>query len=298
MELRSLRYFLELARHGNFTAAARALNLTQPTLSRQMQELEAEAGTALLVRGKRRTSLTEAGKYLAERAAEILELAERTKKSLAATGQEIRGDVTIAGGESRAMRLVAAAIGKARARHPGVRFHIFSGNGEAVAERLEKGLADFGIFIGQVNMEAFDHVPLPLEDVWGLLLRKDHPLAREAAITPPMLAGQPLICSAQAASNNDLGGWLAGEGARLDIVATYTLLCNASLLVRAGVGAAVAIDGVVDVSAGSSLCFRPFRTRLAASLALAWKKGSASSPATAVFREFLQGEMAEAAHNQ
>lgn len=291
MELRSLRYFLELARRGNFTAAARALNLTQPTLSRQMRELEAEAGTPLLVRGKRRTGLTEAGKYLAVRAAEILELAERTRNSLAA-GAEIRGDVTIAGGETRAMRLIARAIGKCRTAHPGIRFHIFSGNGEAVSERLEKGLADFGIFIGAVNLEDFDYVALPFEEVWGLLLRQDHPLAEAEAITPALLAGVPLICSAQALMDNELGGWVGAGTPNPDIVATYTLLYNASLLVREGVGAAVCIDGIVDASTASGLCFRPFRPALGVSLALAWKKGRLFSPAAGVFRRLLQEEMA------
>ena len=294
MELRSLRYFLELARRGSFTAASRALNITQPTLSRQMQELEAELGTMLLMRGKRRTSLTEAGKYLAERAAEILELTERTKSSLSAAGREIRGEVSIAGGETRAMRLVARAVKKTRDSHPGIRFHIYSGNAEAVSERLEKGLADFGIFIGAVDLGDFDHVPLPLSDVWGLLLRKDHPLAREAAITPAMIAGLPLICSAQASSDNELGGWLGGERASFDIVATYTLLYNASLLVRAGVGAAVCIDGIVDAAEGSGLRFRPFRPALKGSLALAWKKGRGFSPAAALFRQKLLEEIGTA----
>lgn len=290
MELRTLRYFLELARRGSFTAAANALNLTQPTLSRQMQELEAELGAPLLVRGKRRTGLTEAGKYLAERAAEILELTERTRNSLCAGG-EIRGDVSIAGGETRAMRLVARAVKKTRDSHPGIRFHIFSGNAEAVSERLEKGLADLGIFIGRANLEGFDHVRLPLEDVWGLLLRRDHPLAAESAITPAMLRGLPLICSAQAVADNEFGGWLGSEGAALDIVDTYTLLYNASLLVREGVGTVVGIDGVVDVSAASGLCFRPFRPALKGSLALAWKKGRGFSPAAALFRQRLLDEI-------
>lgn len=292
MELRSLRYFLELARRGNFTAAAAALNLTQPTLSRQMRELEAEAGVPLLVRGKRRTGLTAAGRYLAERAAEILELAERTRTSLAAAGAEIRGEVAIAGGETRAMRLIARAVGNCRNAHPGIRFHIFSGNGEAVSERLEKGLADFGIFVGAAGLENFACVPLPLKDAWGLLLRRDHPLASAPAITPAMLTGLPLICSAQATADNELGGWLGAETTALDIVATYTLLYNASLLVREGVGAAVCIDGIVDASVESGLAFRPFSPALGVSLELAWKKGRVFSPAAEVFRKFLLAEMA------
>ena len=295
MELRVLRSFLEVARRGNFTAAAQALNVTQPTLSRQMQELEAELGVALLVRGKRRTALTPEGSYLAGRAAELLELAERTKSSLAAGAGAVRGEVAIAGGETRAMRLIARAISKIGQAEPGIRFHLFSGNAEAVAERLNKGLADFGIFVGAADLTPFDYVILPLEDVWGLLLRQDHPLAGKEAITPEDLGGLALICSAQAMVDNELGGWLGAGAPDVRIIATYTLLYNASLLVREGVGQAVCIDGIVDARAGSGLCFRPFRPRLTVSLALAWKRGRVFSAAAAVFRETLAAEIAREA---
>ena len=295
MELRVLRSFLEVARRGSFTAAAGALNLTQPTLSRQMQELEAELGVALLVRGKRRTTLTPAGGYLAERAAELLELAERMRDSLAGADAGIRGEVAIAGGETRAMGLIARAIRTTAQAEPGIRFRLFSGNAEAVSERLEKGLADFGIFVGTAGLAPFDYVTLPLEDVWGLLLRRDHPLAARKAIAPADLGGLALICSAQAMVDNELGGWLGAGAPDLHIVATYTLLYNASLLVREGVGQAVCIDGIVDARGASGLCFRPFRPRLTASLALAWKKGRVFSAAAEVFRKVLLEEIAREA---
>lgn len=295
MELRVLRYFLEVARRGSFTRAAAALNVTQPTLSRQLKELEEEVGARLLVRGKRRTGLTGAGKYLAGRAAEILELAERARSGVASAGGALAGEVSIAGGETRAMSLVARAIRKARDAHPALRFHIYSGHAEAVSERLARGLADFGIFVGGASLEEFDYVTLPLRDVWGLLLRRDHPLAAQAAVTPPDLRGLPLICSAQAVAGNELGGWLGNAGAPLEVVATYTLLYNASLLVREGVGAAVCIDGIVDTSAASPLCFRPFRPVLAGGLALAWKRGRVFSPAAVLFRQLLQAEVAAGA---
>ena len=220
MELRVLRSFLEVARRGSFTAAAEALNLTQPTLSRQMQELEAELGVALLVRGKRRTTLTPAGGYLAERAAELLELAERMRDSLAGADAGIRGEVAIAGGETRAMGLIARAIRTTSQAEPGIRFRLFSGNAEAVSERLEKGLADFGIFVGTAGLAPFDYVTLPLEDVWGLLLRRDHPLAARKTIAPADLGGLALICSAQAMVDNELSGWLGAGAPDPHIVAT------------------------------------------------------------------------------
>lgn len=293
MELRVLRYFLEVARQGSFTAAAGALNLTQPTLSRQILGLEEELGTPLFTREGRRVALTGAGRYMAERAAEILELAQRAAASLRSAREEVRGEVHIAGGESRAMRLVARAMKRTQGRHPGVRFHIFSGNAAAVSERLEKGLADFGVFIRPASLEHYTSLPFPVEDDWGLLLRRDHPLARREHIRPPDIRGLPLICSGQARAVQEFAGWLGEDAGALDIVATYTLLFNAAVMVREGMGAAVCLAGIADTSAGSGLCFRPFLPAMRVGLDAAWKKQKVFSPAAAAFLENLKATLEE-----
>lgn len=291
MEIRTLRCFLELARQGNFTAAARALNLTQPSLSKQMRELERELGTSLLVRGKRRTVLTEAGKYLLKNASEIVGLAERTRQNLLSGKSDVGGDVHIAAAETRNMSLMVRAIGRTRERHGGIRFHIFSGNAEAVAERLEKGVADFGVFILPAPLENFDYINLPISDRWGLLLRKDHKLAGKERIVPADLYGLPLICSSQNKVANEILGWMGSKAGHLEIVATYTLLYNAAIMVAEGIGAAICLDGIADISSASGLCFRPFSPALNVNMAIAWKKGGALSTAASIFHDILYKEI-------
>lgn len=293
MELRVLRYFLEVARQGSVTAAAAALNLTQPTLSRQILSLEEELGTPLFSREGRGVALTRAGRYMAERAEEILELAQRAADALRRPPEEVSGDVHIAGGESRAMRLVARAMKRTRLRHPGIRFHVFSGNAAAVAERLEKGLADFGVFIRPASLERYTSLPFPAEDDWGLLLRRDHPLAERARIRPRDVRGLSLICSGQEGAAQAFAAWLGAAGGPPDIVATYTLLFNAAVMVREGLGAAVCLDGIADTSAGSDVCFRPFSPAMRVGLAAAWKKRKVFSAAAAAFLEILKATLEE-----
>lgn len=291
MEIKSLFNFLEIARLKNFTAAARVLNLTQPTLSKQIQDLEEELGTTLLIRGKKQTTLTEAGEYLFKNASEIVELVERTKENIIHANKQIGGNVYIAGGETRTMSLVARAIKKVREKHPRIKFHIYSGNAEAVAERLERGLADFGVFVLPANLEKFDYISLPMTDRWGLLLRKDNPLASRDVILPTDLSGIPLICSAQHSLSNEIIGWIGNQQIKPDIVATYTLLYNAAVMVQEGIGAAVCLDGIADISDKSALCFRPFQPSMEVYMAIACKKGSLFSNATSIFREALYSEV-------
>lgn len=288
MELRILRYFLTIAQNESFSAAARLLNVTQPTLSRQIRELEEELGSQLLLRGKRRTQLTEAGKYLRGKAEEILNLAGRTAATLMDQNGEIAGDVYIAGGETRAMTLLARAMKKTRDSYPGIRFHVYSGNAEAVSERLDNGLADFGVFVRPANLERYEFINFPIKDLWGVLVRKDHPLAKRDFVTPKEFARLDLICSAQGMVANEIAGWLGESMERLNIVATYTLLYNASLMVEAGLGVALCIDGIADTSPSSAVCFRPFKPALGASIDLAWKRQQVFSHAAEKFLQVLK----------
>ena len=187
MDTHSLNLFLAIVRDKTISAAARSLNMTQPALSRQMQYLEEELGTKLFLRGRRHITLTEEGKFLQKRAGEILELMERTRQAFR-EGSQVAGEVFIAGGETRAMRYVALAARKAVERHPGLSFNIFSGNGDDVRERLDRGLADFGIFIQPVDMRSYEYLRLPAKDVWGVLMPGDHPLAARETRWPPGLA--------------------------------------------------------------------------------------------------------------
>ncbi len=287
MELRVLRYFLAVAREENITAAAQRLHVTQPTLSKQLMDLEDELGSKLFLRGSRKITLTEEGMFLRRRAQEIVDLADKTETEFLSGGAEPTGDVYIGGGETDGMRCVTAAIRRLHATCPAIRFHLFSGNGEDVAERLDKGLLDFGLFVGRIDMKKYEYITLPAYDIWGLLLRNDDPLARKEYITPADMRALPLLCSRQAMIQNELSGWLGYPFEQLTVIGTYNLIYNAALLVEEGVGCALCIDKLVNVS-GSALCFRPFYPQLTAELTLAWKKYQVFSGAAKRLLEELQ----------
>lgn len=290
MDIHSLNLFLAIVRDKTISAAARSLNMTQPALSRQMQYLEEELGTKLFLRGRRHITLTEEGKFLQKRAGEILELMERTRQAFR-EGSQVAGEVFIAGGETRAMRYVALAARMAAERHPGLSFNIFSGNGDDVRERLDRGLADFGIFIQPVDMRSYEYLRLPAKDVWGVLMPGDHPLAARETIGPQDLADVPLITSRQRLLQNEMAAWFGKAHQSLNVVATYNLLYNASLLVEQGMGLALCLEGILRLPEDGSLVFRRLAPAMEVDVCLAWKKNQVFSRAAAFFLSVFRDEV-------
>lgn len=288
MELRVLRYFLAVAREENITAAAERLHLTQPTLSKQLMDLEAELGKTLFLRGKRKITLTEEGMFLRKRAQEIVDLADKTEMEFLSGGAETSGEVFIGGGETDGMRYLTRTIKRVHETNPAIRFHLYSGNGEDVSERLDKGLLDFALFVGRVDLKKYEYITLPTADVWGLLLQKDNPLAKKKYITPQDMRDVQLIGSRQAMIQNELSGWLGYPFEELRVIGSYNLIFNAALLVEEGVGCALCIDHLVNTTRESPLCFRPFYPQLTAELTVAWKKYQVFSAAARKFLEDLQ----------
>ena len=279
MEIRVLRYFLAVAQEGSVTRAARALHLTQPTLSRQIRELEEELGQTLFSRGGRELSLTREGLLLRQRAEEIVGLAEITEKEFRSLGEKtVSGDLSLGCGESKALSFVTDALKVLQDEHPLIIPHFFSGNGEIVMDRLDKGLLDFAVLMGAENTERYSSLPLPNHDTWGLLMDKDDPMAQKKAITAEDLLDIPLILSSQSLSRDELSGWLGFSMSRLHIAATYTLLFNGSLMVRSGLGYALCFDHIAPSGKDSPFAFRP----LTSPLSLVWKKHQIlSAPAEA-----------------
>ncbi|WP_302161867.1 LysR family transcriptional regulator [Dialister hominis] len=279
MEIRVLRYFLAVAQEGSVTRAARALHLTHPTLSRQIRELEEELGQTLFSRGGRELSLTREGLLLRQRAEEIVGLAEITEKEFRSLGEKtVSGDLSIGCGESKALSFVTDALKVLQDEHPLIIPHFFSGNGEIVMDRLDKGLLDFAVLMGAKNTERYYSFPLLNHDTWGLLMDKDDPMAQKKAITAEDLLGIPLILSSQSLSRDELSGWLGFPMSRLHIAATYTLLFNGSLMVRSGLGYALCFDHIAPSGKDSPFAFRP----LTSPLSLVWKKHQIlSAPAEA-----------------
>lgn len=295
MEVRVLRYFLAVAREESISGAAESLHLTQPTLSRQLMDLEAELGRKLLIRGSRKVTLTEEGALLRKRAEEILDLMEKTRSELCETDEaDITGDIYIGGGETDAMRLIARTAKELQAAYPRIRYHLYSGNGEDVSERLDKGLLDLGILVEPFDMKKYDSIQLPATDIWGVLMRKDSPLAEKEHIQPEDLWELPLLTSRQTMAQKELMAWLGKGREELHIVSTYNLIYNASLMVEEGLGYALSLDRLINTTGDSALCFRPLRPKLEVGLDIVWKKYQVFSPATAKFLERLQAKFPHA----
>lgn len=291
MELRVLGYFLAVAREQSIVRAAESLHLSQPTLSTQIKAMEEELGKQLLIRGtkgSRKVTLTDEGMILRKRAEEILSLVQKTEREISLSDQVIVGDVYIGAGETDAVRFIAKAARELYKTYPGIHYHIASGNAGFVMEQLDKGLIDFGIIFGPVDHAKYHSVKLPFKDIWGVLMRRDSPLAAKEAISPEDLWDKPLILSRQDDNNGTLTTWLNRELSEIEIVATYNLLFNASLMVDEGLGYAITLDKIINTSGNSNLCFRPLSPKREEGMSIIWKKYQVFSKASEKFMEKLR----------
>lgn len=290
MELRVLQYFLAVAREQSIVRAAQSLHLSQPTLSTQIKNMEEELGKQLLIRGtkgSRKVTLTEEGMILRKRAEEILDLVKKTENEITASDSIIIGDVYIGAGETDGMRLLARTAGKLRADYPGIHYHISSGNAAFVQERLDKGLIDFGIVFGTPDLKKYEAFKLPDEDVWGVLMPKDAPLAEKETISPKDLWDKPLIISQQETDGGKLTQWLGRSLSSLNVTVAYNLLFNASLFVEEGLGYAISFDRIINTSGNSRLTFRPLSPNLTEEMSIIWKKYQVFSKPAEKFLQVL-----------
>lgn len=296
MEFRVLRYFLTVAREGNITRAADFLHVTQPTLSRQLKDLEQELGKKLFIRSSHSVILTDEGMLLRNRAEEIVNMMDKLEAEFSSMEETIGGDVYIGGGETEAMKHIARVAKDVQLRYPNIRYHLYSGNEEDITERLDKGLLDFGILIQPADISKYNYLNMPAKDVWGVVMRKDSPLALKESIQAADLLNVPLICSRQAMkqtfSKNEFADWFGEDFHKLNIVTTYNLAYNAAIMVEEGVGYAITLDKIVNTSTASNLCFRPLQPRLESGLNIVWKKHHVLSAAADAFLKELQEEFA------
>lgn len=292
MEIRVLRYFLAIAREGSITNAANFLHVTQPTLSRQIHDLEEELGQKLFIRGSHSMTLTAEGMILRKRADEIVSMIDKTEAEFHSMENAIGGDIYIGSGETDAIKLVARVARDLRESYSEIRYHLYSGNSEDVTERLDKGLLDFGILIQPADIAKYDYMNIPAKDTWGVIMRKDCPLAEKDFIRKEDLLDLPLICSRQAMAHgregNEFADWFGADFDRLNVVTTFNLVYNAAIMVEAGVGYAITIDKLTDTSENSNLCFRPLKPKLESGLNIVWKKYQVFSSAAELFLERLQ----------
>lgn len=287
MELRTLRYYLAVCDAGSMSRAAQRLHVTQPTLSRQISDLERELGCTLLVRRSRSVEPTEEGLHLMSRAADIVSLADLTEGEYRDRGKVVAGDVRIACGESSGIAIVASTAREFRMRHPQVRFCLHSGNADYVVERLERGLDDFAVLFSYPGVERYEHVKLPHADAWGVYFPEGDPLAAKDSISPEDLEGLPLIASEQALETDELSAWFGGSLARAKVAATYTLGYNGLVFVREGAGYMLGLDALAPTGPGTGLEFRPLWPPIAARIDFAWRRGQQLSNAASRFLEDL-----------
>lgn len=293
MELRVLRYFLAVAREGSVTRAAQRLHVSQPTLSKQIKDLEGELGKKLFIRSSFSVRLTEEGMLLRRRAEEILSMVDKTEEEFKALGEISGGDIHIGAAESDSIKHLARRIKAVQARYPRIRVHVYSGDRSDLAQRLEQGLLDFAVLVESGDLSRYNYLPLPDGDTWGVILRRDHPLAEREGITPEDLLEVPLICPRQGLQK-ELSDWFQERVDGLTIVATCNLAYNGGVLAREGLGCLLSFDRLVDTGPDSPLCFRPLTPPLRSRLFLVWKKYAVFSPAAAVLLEELKSRMGEA----
>lgn len=291
MEIRVLRYFLEVAREGSVTRAAQRLHISQPTLSKQLKDLEGELGKRLFVRGSHDVKLTNEGMLLRKRAEDILDMVDKTADEFKTLGEFTGGDVWLGCAESEGIRHLARCFRGLLALYPDLRLHLQSGNSEDVTQRLDQGLLDFAVIVHEVDLAKYNYLELPAVDRYGVLMRKDSPLARKETVSIDDLLDVPLICSRQGMSE-DYPKVFQEKMDDLRVVATFNLAYNAGILVREGVGYALSLDKLADTSAESELTFRPLEPPLETKMYLIWKKYQVFSPAA----ELLLREMKKQAN--
>lgn len=288
MELRVLQYFLAVTREQSISGAAESLYLSQPTLSRQLKELEEELGKQLFIRGSRRVTLTEEGMILRKRAEEIMELVKKAEDEISQSDELIAGDITIGTGETDGVRFLARAAQNLQKDYPLIHLHIVSGDKATVIEELDRGLIDFGVIFGDVDTLKYEHISLPYKDIWGVMMRRDFPLAEKEEITAADLMDKPLIISRQAFQNSDFRDFFPCGQENLNIVATYNLLFNGSVMASEGMGYVICFDKIINVSGDSELCFRPLSPRVEAGMSIVWKKYQVHSKVTERFLNKLR----------
>lgn len=287
MEIRVLRYFLETAREGNMSRAAERLFISQPTISKQLKELENELGAKLFVRSNYSIKLTEAGMLLRERAEDILSLVDKTEAEFRSLEEIDSGDIYVGAPESESMGLFAEAVRDLQKDHPGIRCNIYSGNIEDVCDRLDKGLLDFAIVMSYVDFSKYNFLKMPTEDAWGLIMRRDDPMTEKASFSVAELKGLPLICSRQWV-DQEFPQWFGSATGDAKITATYNLAFNGAVLAKAGIGYAVVLDRLIDTGEASELVFRPLSDVPKSEMYVIWRKFQTFTPIAELLLSELQ----------
>lgn len=286
MDLRVLEYFLTVAREKTISKAAEVLHLSQPTLSKQLKDLEHELGVQLFIRGNRQITLTDDGVYLEKRGKDILSLVNTTTSNFK-KNEVISGDIVIGGGETEAFQYIAVILNKLLKEHSDIKVHLYSGNADDIKEKIDKGILDFGLVIDPVEKNKYEHIRLPVPDKWGILVNEQDDLANKEFILPSDLADRSLMISNQSLVDGQFADWLGGNLDNFKVVGTYNLLYNASLLIKGGNLVVFCIDGIINTNK-SGLAFIPLSPPLLGNTNIIWKKKQIFSSASLLLLRTLQ----------
>lgn len=288
MDIRLLEYFLAVAKYGNITRASEQLHVTQPTVSRQLMDLEETVGTPLLIRGKRQVTLTEAGILFQQRAEEIVSLMEKTIRDITDQDDLLGGTVAIGCVETCVSRMLPKALKGFSAQYPKVQYEIYSADGDDIREKLDRGELDFGILVEPIESAKYDFFRLPYWETWGVLMRKDDPLARRPYLKKEDVLPLRLIMPRREIVQDHIAGWFGVERGRLNVFASHNLINNAALLVEEGMGCMICTEGSFSIRGGENLLFIPLSPERTTGHVLAWKKSRVFHSAANRFRDFIR----------
>ncbi len=277
MEIRTLRYFLAVAREENMTKAAEILHVTQPTLSKTLRALEDELGKKLFIRHSFSISLTEEGILLRKRAEDLVSMADKIIGEFVSLDDITGGDIYFGLAESYQIRYLAQEIKRFKEIYPGLRYHISSGDTEQVTEKLDKGILDFAVLAEEPDTAKYHYLTFPEADVWGLVMPGDCQLAKKKSICVDDLVGLPLFCSEQG-WEKDISHWCGERINELHLEGSFRLSYNGSLFVHEGLGLLLTFDHLINTSPTSGLTFRPLAPSLKAKIYLIWKKYQVFTP--------------------
>lgn len=286
MEIRVLRYFLTVVREESITKAAEVLHITQPTLSRQLAQMEEEIGVKLFDRGTRKIKLTNEGILLRRRAEEILQLVNKTERELIEQEEQVEGKISIGCGEIAAVQILSEVIRNFHQRYPLVTFDIFTANADLVKEQMDKGLMDLGLLLEPIDMEKYDFIRMSMKEKWVVLMPPDDPLTEKEFITADDLSGLPLILPRRMQIQSELASWFGDSYKDLHILFTSNLSTNGAVMVSQGLAYSLVIEGAVPFWDASKVVNRPLYPELWATSVLAWKRGQPFSLAVTKFIEF------------
>lgn len=287
MDLRVLNYFLTIAKEGNITHAAELLHITQPTLSRQLRDLEDELGVSLFIRGNRQITLTDAGMLFQQRAEELVTLLEKTRRDLSEQRDLVGGTVSIGCVESSVSRVLPQVLTGFAQQHPMVQYDLFSANGDDIKEKLDRGEIDLGILLEPVEAAKYDYLRLPIYETWGIVARQEDPIAQQNTVTLEDVLHLPLILPRRTIVQDEITSWFGDAGNNLHVFATHNLLTNSLLLVEAGLGYPICVEGAYTIRPSAGLCFCPITPRRTAGHVLAWKKNRIFPSAISLFIDYI-----------